>query len=249
MFLGHDLSTRSAIPAPKEVRGQSAAGCDGRGRIYFGLEPTSISGYGRQLWPLLLVALDPTGRSIDTLIRLRGREVFVSKRHSASIQMPFGLRTLVGIGSTISWALEAHSDTAWIVRGASGARVPLRDIPETPLSDAMRVDEVQAIVESFPEKRDRNIAQAVLKEARPHPRAAKLGGLLVLDDGTAWVALPATESELRVWLHVAPDGHLRGQVELPMRFRPLVARERRWVGVLDAADGSEAIVMYEIGNP
>lgn len=200
---------------------------------------------------LLLVAwMRPDGRR-DTVAIVPGDEQFGTRsadgRVTETTTLPFGRRTVVAahggrvyVGTADSPAIVASADgRGWDTVAA---------VPDPPPVSPDDLDEYWAKLR-VTGARSPVAAPEGIQYPRRYPPYTDLH---VAPGGDTWVALPTRPSQWDAggrWLVFAPDGRLRGRVEIPGRSRMLQVGDD-WILVAETGPDDRAVVAkYSLSAP
>ncbi|WP_420128791.1 6-bladed beta-propeller [Longimicrobium sp.] len=200
---------------------------------------------------LLILWMWPDGRR-DTVATAPGDDQFGTRsqngRVSETTTLPFGRRTVVAVHGQRVYLGTADSPV--IVAASDGrtwdtvARVLTPPVPVT----RQDIDEFwsRLVVTG---SRSSAAAPAGIEYPRYFPPYTDLR---VASGGDTWICLPSRPSEWSVssrWLVFAPDGTLRGSVEIPGRNRVLQVGNG-WILVAETdADDRQMVVKYSLSPP
>ena len=217
-------------------------------------DPTAPMSEGLAREPVVAVAYDPSGRILDTLASVPGREVLhrlegsrmtmgaVPFAHNAS-QVLLGDDLVVGDQVGYSVALYGYAGDSPVEWSWSGPSLELRD------GDVERWREEQ--VAMAPEG-ERAGLRSYLAEA-PHPASRPAYGRLLADAaGYLWIAQYADPShDAPRWDVLDASGRWVGVVDVPDRFRPIQVGSDWILGVARDELGVERIELHLLhrGSP
>jgi hypothetical protein len=134
-------------------------------------------------------------------------------------------------------------DTAYSIL-LTGARIPIPDA-EVDSIVRSRAEGARGFFSDVPAGRLEEIVRERLY--RP-PYRALFEAMVAGADGCVWVSRPSDHSGERVWIVVAPDGVIAGDVPLPDRARILWARRERVWGVEHDSLDVPYIVSYRVSS-
>ncbi|MEK9502584.1 NHL repeat-containing protein [Gaopeijia maritima] len=253
----HELADR-----PGDLRRLADGGFVARTRFQ-PLDPLDPKYAESKVWTdsLVLRRLDAEGLEIDTIAIAAAeqllREIWPSPTGEGDGR-PVG--AMLPFGTQAHWAIDSIGNSV-VVDGTSGQMV-LRDVrgsirtvvrfasPPRPLPEAeverlrrSRLDDVES--SPFRPMVERVFSKELLPTAFP-----RVGGLLVGESGTIWVAQYATfPEEVTEWTAFAPDGEPLGRLSLPARFQAREFGEAYVLGAHTDEFGVQRVQRYRLERP
>lgn len=200
---------------------------------------------------LLIVWVRPDGRR-DTVATVPGDDQFGTRsqngRVSETTTLPFGRRTVIAAHGGRVYVGTADSPT--IVASSGNRAWDTVAIVRTPPPPVTRkdVDDYWArlLVTGARSSADAPAGIEYPKHFPPYT------DLRIAPGGDTWICLPSRPSEWSVssrWLVFAPDGTLRGSVEIPGRNRVLQLGDE-WILVAETdAEDRQMVVKYSLSRP
>ncbi len=245
-LLDTQLKVVRTVLTPSDLSRMSVLGCLEDERLLFAREPSIIAGYGPQVWPLALVSVQLTSSKLDTVATLFGREMFVSQKHTATIQVPLGRHTLVSSADRTVYAMSSHGDSLLVFQDDGPRTVILEDLPRGLSRSALLSRAKREVIEEFPERRNQREAERVIAEMEIGGNPPRAERLLGTSDTTLWIALPTPVDSTRLWIKYSNEGEPRAHVWLPSAFRPFLADDSSMTGYLRDSTGLELPRRYRL---
>ncbi len=232
---------------PARLAGAEFLGCLRSGVLVFTQIPDMVPGLGNQLYDLRVSALRLADTSLVALGRLRGIDMYVSKRYSAYFPRPFGVSTLVSVaGDHVAFVEDSALRVLRLSERGALDTLFSAEVIRQRATETDRARYLEERLASQPDSSTRRTLRGVLQEVKWGTFVSAVDAIIGTLDGFVWIRqTPVDGNEFALWHRIGPDGTTETAL-LPRGFRCLYAEPGRLVGVESLTDSTERVIALSI---
>lgn len=186
----------------------------------FTFAPSAIDDVVHDSGPVLRFASD--GALLDSIGRWLSQEWYVhgTRGETWATSLPFGRGTMVAVGPDGFYVGSSDRfEVQWRDREGHVRRIIRSAQEATPVTGAdwarLKADRMQNVNPRWRPRQERMLAEIPVPSTRP-----AFGDLLTDPDGNLWVGPSViSRKDPQVWIVFAPDGRMRGSIQMPTDLR------------------------------